>query len=109
MYAGMVETFDNAVRIVLDALDRHAVADRTLVILTSDHGGVSTSEGWPTSNSPFRAGQGWLYEGGFAFPPSRGCLDHPDLRHTRRRIIGKSGTGAILFGTPVVGHRAPGF
>lgn len=68
VYAGMVETFDNAVRTVLDALDRHGVAGRTLVILTSDNGGVSTSEGWPTSNSPFRAGKGWLYEGGIRVP-----------------------------------------
>jgi len=68
VYAGMVETFDNAVRTVLDALDRHGLADRTLVILTSDNGGVSTSEGWPTSNSPFRAGKGWLYDGGIRVP-----------------------------------------
>jgi arylsulfatase A-like enzyme len=68
VYAGMMETFNNAVRTVLDALERHAVADRTLVILTSDNGGVSTSEGWPTSNSPFRAGKGWLYEGGIRVP-----------------------------------------
>jgi len=66
VYAGMVETFDNAVRIVLDALERHDVAGRTLVILTSDNGGVSTSEGWPTSNSPFRAGKGWLCERGYS-------------------------------------------
>jgi S1-C subfamily serine protease/arylsulfatase A-like enzyme len=68
VYAGMVETFDNAVRTVLDAIDRHGLADRTLVILTSDNGGVSTSEGWPTSNGPFRAGKGWLYEGGIRVP-----------------------------------------
>jgi arylsulfatase A-like enzyme len=61
-----VETFDNAVRIVLDAFERHDVGGRTLVILTSDNGGVSTSEGWPTSNSPFRAGKGWLCERGYS-------------------------------------------
>ena len=40
----------------------------TLVIFTSDNGGLSTSEGWPTSNAPLRAGKGWLYEGGIREP-----------------------------------------
>jgi len=68
VYAGMVESLDAAVGRVLRALDEHGVADRTLVIFTSDNGGVSTSEGFPTSNLPFRAGKGWLYEGGIRVP-----------------------------------------
>ena len=32
--------------------------------MTSDNGGLSTSEGSPTSNLPLRGGKGWLYEGG---------------------------------------------
>jgi arylsulfatase A-like enzyme len=34
----------------------------------SDNGGLSTAEGWPTSNLPLRAGKGWLYEGGIREP-----------------------------------------
>src|SRR5690606_36872893 len=34
----------------------------------SDNGGLSTSEGWPTSNLPLRAGKGWAYEGGIREP-----------------------------------------
>jgi arylsulfatase A-like enzyme len=34
----------------------------------SDNGGLSTSEGHPTSNLPLRAGKGWLYEGGIREP-----------------------------------------
>jgi arylsulfatase A-like enzyme len=34
----------------------------------SDNGGLSTSEGSPTSNVPLRAGKGWLYEGGIREP-----------------------------------------
>jgi arylsulfatase A-like enzyme len=64
----MVETFDTAVEIVLDALDRNGLADRTLVVLTSDNGGLATAEGSPTTNSPWRAGKGWLYEGGIRVP-----------------------------------------
>lgn len=68
VYAGMVEAMDAAVGMVLDALDLHGISDRTLVIFTSDNGGLSTSEGSPTSNLPFRAGKGWLYEGGIREP-----------------------------------------
>ena len=68
VYAGMVEAIDAAVGRVLAALDEHGIADRTLVIFTSDNGGLSTSEGSPTSNLPFRAGKGWLYEGGIREP-----------------------------------------
>ncbi len=64
VYAGMVEAMDLAVGRVLDGIDRLGLADNTLVILTSDNGGLSTSEGSPTSNMPLRAGKGWLYEGG---------------------------------------------
>ena len=68
VYAAMVEAMDQAVGKVLAALDTHGVADRTLVIFTSDNGGLSTSEGSPTTNLPYRAGKGWLYEGGIREP-----------------------------------------
>jgi arylsulfatase A-like enzyme len=64
IYSGMVEAMDEAVGKVLASLDALKLSDRTLVIFTSDNGGLSTSEGSPTSNSPLRAGKGWLYEGG---------------------------------------------
>jgi len=64
VYAGMVEAMDQAVGKVLKSLDDCGLANDTLVIFTSDNGGLSTSEGSPTSNQPLRAGKGWLYEGG---------------------------------------------
>ena len=67
-YAAMVEQMDQAVGRVLDALDRNRISDRTIVIFTSDNGGLSTSEGHPTSNVPLRAGKGWMYEGGIRTP-----------------------------------------
>ena len=42
--------------------------DNTVVIFTSDNGGLSTSEGTPTSNVPLRMGKGWNYEGGIREP-----------------------------------------
>lgn len=68
IYGAMVEAMDEAIGKVIDALEANGVADNTLVIFTSDNGGLSTSEGSPTSNLPFRAGKGWLYEGGVREP-----------------------------------------
>ena len=68
VYAAMVEAMDLAVGTVLDALERLDLADDTIVIFFSDNGGLSTSEGHPTSNLPLRAGKGWLYEGGIREP-----------------------------------------
>ena len=68
VYAGMVEAMDTAVGIVLDRLDRLGLAGNTVVFFMSDNGGLSTSEGSPTSNVPLRAGKGWLYEGGVREP-----------------------------------------
>jgi arylsulfatase A-like enzyme len=50
VHAGMFEAMDQAVDKVLAELERQGVADRTIVIFTSDNGGLSTSEGSPTSN-----------------------------------------------------------
>jgi arylsulfatase A-like enzyme len=68
IYAGMVEAMDLAVGKVLAKLDELGLRENTLVIFTSDNGGLSTSEGWPTSNLPLRGGKGWQYEGGIREP-----------------------------------------
>lgn len=68
IYAGMVEAMDAAVGKVLDALTESGAAANTIVVFTSDNGGLSTSEGHPTSNRPLRAGKGWAYEGGVRVP-----------------------------------------
>ncbi|MDV6029613.1 MAG: sulfatase [Phycisphaera sp. RhM] len=63
-YAAMVESMDRAVGIVIDRLEELGLMDETIICLTSDNGGLSTSEGSPTSNLPLRGGKGWVYEGG---------------------------------------------
>ncbi|GAB5517783.1 MAG: sulfatase [Rhodothermales bacterium] len=68
VYAGMVEAMDEAVGMVLATLDSLGLAENTLVVFTSDNGGLSTSEGHPTSNLPLRGGKGWMYEGGIREP-----------------------------------------
>ncbi len=68
VYAAMVEAMDAAVGRVLQSLDDLKLAEKTIVMLISDNGGLSTSEGHPTSNLPLRAGKGWMYEGGIRVP-----------------------------------------
>jgi arylsulfatase A-like enzyme len=68
VYGGMVEAMDLAVGKVLDGLKRLKLAENTVVFFMSDNGGLSTSEGHPTSNLPLRGGKGWMYEGGIREP-----------------------------------------
>jgi arylsulfatase A-like enzyme len=68
VYAAMIEETDDAVGMVLDKLDALDLADNTIVLFTSDNGGLSTAYGYSTSNLPLRAGKGWLYEGGIRVP-----------------------------------------
>ncbi len=63
-YAAMLEQLDTALGRVFASLDKNGLTDRTIVVFTSDNGGLSTSEGHPTSNLPLRGGKGWPYEGG---------------------------------------------
>ena len=65
-YAAMVESMDAAVGRVLGALDACNLADRTVVIFTSDNGGLITRE--TTSNVPLRYGKASAYEGGVRVP-----------------------------------------
>ncbi len=70
-YASMVYSLDENVGRLLDKLDELGIADNTLIILTSDNGGLTTTvKEWtsPTSVRPLRAGKGWAYEGGIRVP-----------------------------------------
>ncbi|MDB4614693.1 sulfatase, partial [bacterium] len=68
VYAGMMESMDAAVGLVLDALDDADVANNTVVIFTGDNGGVSSGDGFATSSLPLRGGKGRQWEGGFREP-----------------------------------------
>ena len=68
VYAAVIKMLDDAVGIVIAQLEKQNLLDNTIIIFTSDNGGVSTSEGWPTSNAPLRSGKGWAYEGGIRVP-----------------------------------------
>ncbi len=63
-YAAMVETVDDGVGRLMTALREKEIEENTLVIFTSDNGGMSKA----TDNSPLRANKGSNYEGGLRVP-----------------------------------------
>jgi arylsulfatase A-like enzyme len=67
IYAAMIESVGRIMR-KLEALD---LAANTLVVFTSDNGGLATAEAPntpATNNAPLREGKGYLYEGGIRVP-----------------------------------------
>lgn len=71
IYAAMLESLDDSVGRIVAKLDELKLSDRTIVLFTSDNGGLATTEGPntpATSNAPLREGKGWLYEGGIRVP-----------------------------------------
>lgn len=68
VYASMIYSVDENIGRVMDELKKLGIERNTIIIFTSDNGGLSTSEGSPTCNAPLRAGKGWLYEGGIRVP-----------------------------------------
>lgn len=70
-YAATVAGLDVAVGKILAALTAHGLAENTVVVFASDNGGVhlpELKEDAPTRNRPYRAGKGFLYEGGIRVP-----------------------------------------
>ena len=63
-YAAMVESVDDALGTILDALARLGLRDRTAIVFTSDNGGQASI----TDMAPLRAGKGSAYEGGVRVP-----------------------------------------
>ena len=73
----LIEHLDSGIGKVLDTLDRTGLATNTLVIFTSDNGGVLANE---ANNGPWRGDMGHMYEGGLRVPgaaryPSNSLFD----------------------------------
>ncbi len=71
-YASMVYALDENVGRLLDKVAALGLNENTMIIFTSDNGGLSTLQNYnytaPTSVTPLRAGKGWAYEGGIRVP-----------------------------------------
>lgn len=68
VYAAMIYSLDENIGRLLAALADCGQAENTVVIFTSDNGGLATAEGSPTCNAPLAEGKGWMYEGGTREP-----------------------------------------
>ena len=68
VYAAMIASMDENIGRIIDELKRLGLYENTIIIFTSDNGGLSTSEGSPTANLPLRGGKGFTYEGGIREP-----------------------------------------
>jgi len=64
VYAAVIEAVDQGVGRIAQALDELKLSEKTVVVFTSDNGGLKQN----TSNAPFRVGKGSAYEGGVRVP-----------------------------------------
>lgn len=101
-YASMIETYDAALGALLTTLEETGQFDRTVVIFSSDNGGLSAhargaapdGQTRHTHNAPLRSGKGSAYEGGTRVPTLifwPGVTDRPDL-------------AGSLLDTPIISH-----
>ncbi|MEM1441059.1 MAG: sulfatase [Verrucomicrobiota bacterium] len=70
-YAAMVQSLDENVGKILDAIDRLGLAEQTIIVFSSDNGGNMYNEvdgTTPTSNRPLRGGKANNWEGGVRVP-----------------------------------------
>lgn len=97
VYAAMIYSVDENLGKLLKRLEELKIENNTIIIFTSDNGGLATSEGSPTCNTPLRAGKGWLYEGGIRVPL---IIRAPGM--TDSGIIVKSAVSSIDYFATIV-------
>lgn len=91
IYAAMVENMDGNVGKLLQILKDEGELDNTIIIFSSDHGGLSNDgtkqRNLATSNFPLRAGKGWLYDGGVKVPLFIKWSGHFQPREENKSIL----------------------
>ncbi|MGB4961208.1 MAG: sulfatase [Saprospiraceae bacterium] len=95
VYAGLVEAMDDAVGEVLNTLKRLNLEENTIIIFTSDNGGVASGDAYSTTNLPYRGGKGYQWEGGIREPY---FIKIPWLKN-KIRSVDFPATGADFFPT----------
>ena len=90
VYAGLLESMDDAVGVVLNKLKELGLDKNTIVIFTGDNGGVTSGDSYSTNNAPLRGGKGYQWEGGIREPY---FIDVPWLNLTGKKCdVPVSGT-----------------
>lgn len=68
VYAGLIQQMDDAVGVLLDAIEEMGLDKNTMIIFTSDNGGVTSGDAFSTALLPLRGGKGRQWEGGIREP-----------------------------------------
>tara|TARA_B110000902_G_scaffold175613_1_gene199352 strand:+ start:21662 stop:23263 length:1602 start_codon:yes stop_codon:yes gene_type:complete len=95
IYGGLVESMDDAVGHVLSQLKELGLDKNTIVIFTSDNGGVSSGDNFSTSNLPYKGGKGYQWEGGIREP----YLIYVPWNKSKEKVIDYPVTGADFYPT----------
>lgn len=125
VYAGVIETLDDTVGKLMAKLEELKLVENTIVVFTSDNGGLHVPEGPHkriTHNTPFRAGKGYVYEGGLRIPlivrwpghvPAGKTVEEPvintDWIPTLLELAGQpapTGLDGVSFAAPLTGRGA---
>ena len=79
-YAAVVESLDDGVGMIVETLKAQGLLENTLIIFTSDNGGLAMNElgPKPTTNAPLREMKGHIYEGGTRVPAIMSWKDKID-------------------------------
>jgi arylsulfatase A-like enzyme len=95
VYAGLVESMDDAVGVVINGLKELGLDRNTIVIFTSDNGGVASGDSYSTSSLPQRGGKGYQWEGGIREP----YIIYVPWSNSNGKTIDYPVTGADFFPT----------
>ncbi len=68
VYAGLVQQMDEGVGAVVTKLKDLGLYENTIIVFTSDNGGVASGDNYATANAPLRGGKGYQWEGGLKVP-----------------------------------------
>jgi arylsulfatase A-like enzyme len=111
VYAAMIYSVDENLGRLFEKLRELKIDNKTIIFFTSDNGGLSTSEGSPTTNFPLRAGKGWLYEGGIREPliiKAPGFIDRPSVSDVPVSTIDFFPTILEMTGIPADAYNTDG-